>query len=41
MYFAGGYALVRALKNDLGETHNDGGYLGSFGMRMRSMHWWW
>jgi hypothetical protein len=41
MYFTGGYALVRALKNDLGETHNDGGYFGSFGMRMRSMHWWW
>lgn len=40
-YLMGGYALVRALSNDIGDTHDDGGFFGSFGLRLKSLKWWW
>lgn len=40
-YVQGGYAVVRALSNEIGDTHNDGGYFGSFGLRLHSLKGWW
>jgi hypothetical protein len=41
IYMLGGYAVVRALKNELGDTHEDGGVFGSFGLRVKSLKGWW
>jgi hypothetical protein len=41
VYLMSGYALVRSLKNEIGDTHDDGGFFGSLGLRLRSLKRWW